>query len=63
VANILQPFLPFSSSKIKKWLGSDTGKYEYIKLEVDKQIGKFEILFERLDKKIVEEELEKLNKL
>jgi methionyl-tRNA synthetase len=63
VANILQPFLPFSSTKIKKWLGSDTGKYEYIKLEVDKQIGKFEILFERLDKKIVEEELEKLNKL
>lgn len=60
IANILQPFLPFSSQKIKKWLGVNTEGYKYIKLEAEKQIGNFEILFERLDKKIVEEELEKL---
>lgn len=60
IANILEPFLPFSSYKIKHWLEFNVDKFEYFSLECGKQIGEFEILFERLDKKIIEEEEIKL---
>ncbi|WP_234124469.1 methionine--tRNA ligase [Clostridium hydrogenum] len=60
LANILEPFLPFSSKKIKNWLVYNVDKFEYKALACGKQIGEFEILFERLDKGIVDEELQKL---
>lgn len=63
LANILEPFLPFSSEKIKNWLGYNVDKFEYTALGCGKQIGEFEILFERLDKEIVDEELQKLKKI
>lgn len=60
LAVLLEPFLPFSSAKIRKWLALDS-------LWTQKSVsGGFlipepEILFSRLDKKIIEEELEKLH--
>lgn len=60
IANLLQPFLPFSSSKIKSWLNCDIEAWKYIGLKTGTTINEFDILFERLDKKIIEEELNKL---
>ncbi len=61
IANLLQPFLPFSSAKVKGWLNCDTETWKYINLKIGATIAKFDILFERLDKKEIEEELSKLN--
>jgi methionyl-tRNA synthetase len=60
IANLLQPFLPFSSTKVKNWLNCDTDTWEFIKLNAGTTINEFDILFERLDKKIIEKELDKL---
>jgi methionyl-tRNA synthetase len=60
IANLLQPFLPFSSAKIKTWLNCDIEIWRYIDLKVGTSIEEIDILFERLDKKIIEEELSKL---
>lgn len=60
IANLLQPFLPFSSTKVKAWLNCNIEDWKYIDLEIGSTIEDFHILFERLDKKIIEEELNKL---
>jgi methionyl-tRNA synthetase len=56
IANLLHPFLPESSEKIKKWLGVTNNGWEIINPKQAEVIGDFEILFQRLDKKLVEEE-------
>ncbi len=61
IANLLHPFLPFSSAKVKYWLKCDSDTWEYINIAIGEKIGEFDILFERLDKKIIEEELSKLS--
>lgn len=60
IANLIEPFLPESSVKIKTWLGNSEEKWKCINIEPGNKIGDFEILFERLDKKIIDEELSKL---
>jgi methionyl-tRNA synthetase len=56
---LLAPFLPFSSVKVGTWLKLTTQwKPQYV--ESGFFIPKSEILFERLDKMIVEYELEQL---
>lgn len=60
IANLIEPFLPESANKIKVWLGSSTNKWECINLEAGTGIRDFQILFERLDKKLIDEELKKL---
>lgn len=62
IANLLQPFLPFSSTKVKDWLGFDNCNWEFVTIDNSIDIGGFDILFERLDKKVVEEELKKLKR-
>ena len=59
LAILLEPFLPFSSSKIKKWLSIENG-WSVKSIPGGFLIPEPEILFERLDKKIVEVELKKL---
>ncbi|NJP40982.1 methionine--tRNA ligase [Oscillospiraceae bacterium HV4-5-C5C] len=56
---ILTPFLPFSSSKIVKWLDL-TSKWELQQVPAGYQLPQITILFERIDKRYAEEELEKL---
>ncbi|MCQ4921948.1 hypothetical protein NE686_02520 [Tissierella carlieri] len=60
IANLLHPFLPFSSAKVKYWLNCDSDTWEYIDVKIEERVGEFDILFERIDKKIIEEELSKL---
>ena len=61
LAVLLQPFLPFSSQKITKWLNlNNEWKPQYVK--EGSKISDISILFERLDKNIIEEERRKLGK-
>ena len=59
LAVLLQPFLPFSSGKLFEWLGvSAEWRVQYSKQGY--RLPEISILFERLDKNIIQEELEKL---
>ena len=58
-AVLLNPFIPFSSEKVLSWLSCDNSwKYERIKPGIS--VAEPKILFDRLDKKIIDEELSKL---
>ncbi|MCL1913939.1 MAG: methionine--tRNA ligase [Eubacteriaceae bacterium] len=59
LAVLLKPFIPFSSEKIVKWLGIDDS-WSLKSIPALLPIPEPELLFERLDKKTVEEELVKL---
>ncbi len=58
-AILLKPFVPFSSKKVLDWLGCDDAwLYERAKMGV--VVKEPQILFERLDKSIIADELKKL---
>jgi len=59
LAVLLEPFLPFSSSKIMSWLAIEHG-WKVKSIPAGINIPEPEILFGRLDKSVVDEELEKL---
>lgn len=56
---LLSPYLPFSSAKIIKWLNV-TSKWGMQLVAGQYKLPEIEILFDRLDKKIVDEELSRL---
>lgn len=60
-AILLKPFIPFSSEKVLDWIDS-SDKWEYSKIQPGIKIKNVDILFERIDKKIIDEELSKLKK-
>ncbi|WP_346916918.1 methionine--tRNA ligase [Clostridium sp.] len=60
LANLLNPFLPESSEKIKSWFYCEENRWREIQLNSGVNIGDFHVLFERLDKSIIDEELSKL---
>lgn len=62
ISNLLEPFLPESSSKIKYWLNIDYTSWNLIEPKENIEIGDFSILFARLDKKLEDEELKNINK-
>ena len=51
ISNLLEPFLPASSQKVKSWLGVENNKWELSEVKAGYAIGEVEILFERLDQK------------
>lgn len=58
---LLEPFLPFSSSKIRSWLNiRNVWEKQYV--APDSILPEINILFERLDKALVDEELENIGK-
>lgn len=61
LAILLEPFLPFSSVKVKAWLALDS-TWQYKHVPVGFLIPEPEILFERLDKKVVDDELQRLER-
>ena len=61
LAILLHPFLPFSSEKVCTWLALEQ-KWEPRFVRSGYIIPTREILFERLDKKIIDEELCRLVK-
>lgn len=59
LAVLLSPFLPFSSEKILGWLNI-SHKWERQSVSGGYLLPKIEILFQRIDKKVIENETEKL---
>lgn len=56
---VLSPFLPFSSEKVINWLNLQC-KWEKQFVSWGYQLPKIQVLFERIDKKTAEDEVEKL---
>jgi len=59
LAVLLEPVLPFSSARIREWLAVD-GSWSLKTVIAGKKIPAPTILFERLDKNVVEDELKRL---
>lgn len=62
LANLLEPFIPFAAQKIKSFLQIEQLKWQYSDVQQGIFLGKFQVLFERLDKKIIKNEIAKLGK-
>ncbi|WP_022763248.1 methionine--tRNA ligase [Butyrivibrio sp. AD3002] len=62
LAVVLAPFLPFSSDKVCSWLGINTD-WEFKVIPSGYRLPEISILFERLDKAVIEEERDKLKDL
>lgn len=62
LAVLLYPFLPFSSEKVCRWLALDNG-WERHAVPEGYRLPETEILFQRIDKKVIEEETGKLKAL
>lgn len=60
LAILLYPFLPFSSKKICNWLGTKN-EWAFQNIKAGHRLPQISILFERLDKSIIEEEIKRLN--
>jgi len=63
IANLsvmLEPFLPFSSSKVKSWLSVEAG-WTFKSVPAGYLIPEPGILYERLDKKVADEEFAKIH--
>lgn len=60
LAVLLSPFLPFSSAKVCKWLGINN-KWEKQSVPAGYLLPEIDILFQRIDKKAIEIETEKIN--
>jgi len=58
---LLEPFLPYSSQKLIGWLGLN-GNWRPRHVNEGLRLMDVSILFERLDKKVIEEEIERLGK-
>ncbi len=59
LAVLLSPFLPFSSKKVCRWLNINTD-WKFKTVASYFKLPEIEILFERLDKSVIEEEKSKL---
>jgi methionyl-tRNA synthetase len=55
-SNLLEPFLPFSSAKIRSMLKIEKAAWQCIEVPAGLELGQVEILFERIDKKAIQEE-------
>ena len=62
-SNLLDPFIPFSTDKIRGFLNIDRSSWTYIQIEPDIRIQGLKTLFDRIDKKKIEEEVQKLNSI
>ncbi|MCX8129102.1 MAG: methionine--tRNA ligase [Clostridia bacterium] len=60
LSNLLSPFIPFACDKIRVFLGIGKAWWEYVEIPAQQEIRQPEILFERIDKKNIEEESAKL---
>lgn len=62
LANLLQPFIPFSSEKIRTFLNLGKPSWQLILVSDGVQVQNLELLFERIDASRIEEELSLLKK-
>jgi methionyl-tRNA synthetase len=62
LSNLLTPFIPFSCHKINGFLNIDKPKWEYIEIEEGRNLKESQVLFQRIDKRRIDEEVNKLLK-
>ena len=62
LAALLAPVLPFSSEKVANWLGIDL-TWQPKSIAAGYKLPETEVLFQRIDKKVISEETEKLKAL
>ena len=62
LAVLLSPFLPFSSEKVCRWLGINN-RWKKQSVSAGYLLPEVEILFQRIDKKVIETETEKLKSI
>ncbi|MBU5673647.1 methionine--tRNA ligase [Paenibacillus brevis] len=62
LANLLEPFIPFSCEKIRTFLTLEKPSWQLTFVPADLQVQKLELLFERIDVSRIEEELSLLEK-
>lgn len=62
LSNLLTPFIPFSCEKIREFLGIDKPQWAIIEIAALSPIEEPTVLFQRIDKKKIDEEVEKLNR-
>jgi methionyl-tRNA synthetase len=60
LAQLLQPFIPFSCDKIRKFLGLGQPEWQLTFVPANRQIEGLELLFERIDTGRIEEEIKRL---
>ena len=60
LSNLLTPFIPFSCEKLRGFLALDIAKWGYIEIVEGTFIKEPQLLFQRIDKKIIDEEVQKL---
>ncbi|PWW04866.1 methionine--tRNA ligase [Paenibacillus cellulosilyticus] len=61
LANLLQPFIPFSSGKVRELLALEQAEWKFVSVEPGRAIGQVELLFERIDTARIDEETTRLN--
>ncbi len=61
LAHVLTPFLPFSSEKVKKMINVTENEWREVLVQ-SKQLSNVKPLFERIDTKRIDEELERLQR-
>ena len=62
LSNLFSPFIPFVYRKIKELLQTKENKWKYSKVSPFHPIKQAEILFERIDKQKIEEEVERMKR-
>ncbi|UNC92088.1 methionine--tRNA ligase [Candidatus Contubernalis alkaliaceticus] len=60
LSNLLSPFIPFSSKKIREFLSIPENTWQYTAVSPLQPVNQVEILFQRINKKRIEEEVNKL---
>jgi methionyl-tRNA synthetase len=60
LSNLLTPFIPFSCEKLRGFLGIDKPNWGYIEVIEGTDLKEPELLFQRIDKKVIDEEVQKL---
>ena len=61
VNTLLKPYLPFSCEKVEDYLNIENSKWEYVSVGDISIKSEIAPLYERYDKKVIEEEVERLN--
>lgn len=60
LSNLLDPFLPFSSDRVRGFLSIEKPSWEVVQVAAGLELKPVEILFERIDKKAVQQEENRL---
>ncbi len=61
ISNIMEPFMPASSEKVRKIFGLEKATWNFVEAQAGIKLENVEVLFTRLDEKVVLEEFAKID--